>query len=1583
MVVPSNTQRLDQLEQGIADLRASLSGEVASAVGKAVETLQETLATQIAVSLERATQQLREEVAKIQERGDERRDERRENDDGEGEGFGGGFRGGGSWRAKKLDLPVFSGNNPDGWIIRAERFFQFYRLTEDEKVEAAVVSLDGEALLWYQWENRRRPIHRWSEMRWMLLRRFRETALGSLQEQWLSHEQEEGVVEYRRKFIELLAPLEGIPESIAQAQFVSKLKEEIKNEVRIMGPSSLDHAMELAVQVEEKLNHRPKKKWESKASSYSAHNPNSYIPKPTLSAKPTYSFNYPTQTHNTPYNQFPAPSHHSSTSINSPNKPKTTLPIAKPFGEIRRLSEKELQYKREHGLCFRCDEKWAIGHRCKKKELSILLGHEEEEEEYGSLMENIQPAHPDDSQLEIHSPEISLNSVMGISSPKTLKMEGTIYGQKVIVMVDPGATHNFISLDTVRRLQIPISSSRPFGVSLGTGAEAHGQGECKAVPLHLQGVCVMEDYLPLTLGNSDLILGVQWLEKLGTMVTNWKTQTLQYKEGNETVTLRGNPALSRTEVSLKAMYRTLRKEGGGFLVDLNQMASHEGLPRELPEVPSCLQPLLSSYQQVFNMPLGLPPDRGHVHAINLQHGTNPVSVRPYRYPQSQKDEIEQLIHDMLAAGIIQQSHSAFSSPVLLVKKKDGSWRFCVDYRALNNVTVPDKYPIPIIDELLDELHGACVFSKLDLKSGYHQIKMKPSDVHKTAFRTHEGHYEFLVMPFGLTNAPATFQALMNEVFKPYLRKFVLVFFDDILVYSTSLEQHMHHLNVVLGLLATNHLFANLKKCEFGKEEVAYLGHIISSKGVAMDPSKVQAMMDWSIPSTLRELRGFLGLTGYYRRFVKGYASIAHPLTNQLKKDSFGWSPAATRAFETLKRALTEAPVLQMPNFSLPFVIEADASGYGLGAVLLQQGHPIAYFSKTLGERARAKSIYEKELMAVVMAVQKWKHFLLGRHFVIHSDQQSLRHLLNQREIGPAYQKWVGKLLGFDFEIKYKPGGHNKVADALSRKHPPEAEYNLLTSSHSPHQELIAQAIRQDADLQHLMAEVTAGRTPLQGFTVEHGLLKYNGRLVIPKNVPLTTTLLEEYHSSPMGGHSGIFKTYKRLAGEWYWKGMKKDVTTFVQNCQICQQFKTSTLSPAGLLQPLPIPLAIWEDISMDFVEGLPKSQGWDTILVVVDRLSKYAHFITLKHPFTAPTVAAVFIKEIVKLHGFPSTIVSDRDKVFMSLFWKELFKLQGTLLHRSTAYHPQSDGQTEVVNKSLEAYLRCFCNGRPKAWAQWISWAEYWYNTSTHSSSHFTPFKIVYGRDSPPLFRFEKGSTAIFSLEEQLLDRDATLDELKFHLLEAQNSMKIQEDKHRRAVHFEPGAMVYLKIQPYRHQSLAKKRNEKLAPRFYGPFSVLKRIGQVAYQLQLPLGAKLHPVFHISQLKKAVGSLQSSPTIPPQLTNDLVLDAQPESLLNIRSHPQKPAEVTEVLIKWLNLPAFEATWEDAALFNARFPDFHLEDKVLNWEGSIAKSPTRIIPPIVHTYSRRRKKLPQVSDINSYHRTVGKQGVVEENYSPDT
>ena len=303
----------------------------------------------------------------------------------------------------------------------------------------------------------------------------------------------------------------------------------------------------------------------------------------------------------------------------------------------------------------------------------------------------------------------------------------------------------------------------------------------------------------------------------------------------------------------------------------------------------------------------------------------------------------------------------------------------------NKATVPDKYPIPMIDELLDELHGATVFTKLDLKSGYHQIRMRTQDMHKTAFRTHEGHYEFLVIPFGLTNASCTFQALMPEVFRPYLRKFVLVFFNDIRIYSRNLEEHSDHVAQVFQCFRKHSLVVNGGKCEFGVDKVAYLGHVISAAGVLVGEEKIFVMLSWPSLKNLKELRGFLGLTGYYRRFVKGYAQLTRVLTNQLRKDSFAWNDETERAFQYLKIMMTNVPVLAMLNFEMTFMIETDACQYGLGAVSMQERHPIAYYSKTLGIRAQNKSIYEKELMEILFVVLKWKHYLLGRRFMVKTD----------------------------------------------------------------------------------------------------------------------------------------------------------------------------------------------------------------------------------------------------------------------------------------------------------------------------------------------------------------------------------------------------------------------------------------------------------------------------------------------------------------------------------------------------------------------------------------------------------------------
>ena len=396
---------------------------------------------------------------------------------------------------------------------------------------------------------------------------------------------------------------------------------------------------------------------------------------------------------------------------------------------------------------------------------------------------------------------------------------------------------------------------------------------------------------------------------LGPHVADYSTLTIKFFDGSVFVTLWGDsPNLPSASQAHYHHLRRLHHTNVIFAVfTLHPLLSTDVkdlLVDLLPPPPSDMLALLRKYISVFHKPHGLPPSRSHDHAIPLLPGVSPMKVRPYRYPFSYKTEIEKIVSDLLQEGLIQHSTSPFSSPVILVKKKDGSWRFCTDYIALNAVTVKDCFLIPTVDELLDELHGAHYFSKLDLRSGYHQLLVKPEDCHKIAFRTHQGHYEWLVMPFDLTNAPTSFQALMNQIFQQFLRKFVLVFFYDILIYSASWFAHLQHVEQVLSLMQEHHLHAKLSKCAFGITQISYLGHLVSSSGVYMDPDKVETVLQWSIPTTLKQLRGFLGLTSYYRRFIKGYATFTALLHELLKKDSFHWSAETEVAFHNLKTIMT-------------------------------------------------------------------------------------------------------------------------------------------------------------------------------------------------------------------------------------------------------------------------------------------------------------------------------------------------------------------------------------------------------------------------------------------------------------------------------------------------------------------------------------------------------------------------------------------------------------------------------------------------------------------------------------------------------
>ncbi|KAI5662326.1 hypothetical protein M9H77_21649 [Catharanthus roseus] len=699
------------------------------------------------------------------------------------------------------------------------------------------------------------------------------------------------------------------------------------------------------------------------------------------------------------------------------------------------------------------------------------------------------------------------------------------------------------------------------------------------------------------------------------------------------------------------------------------------------------------------------------------------------------------------------------------------------------------------------------------------------------------------MPFGLTNAPATFCTLMNKLFHPYLDQFVVVYLDDIVIYSQTLEEHQEHLRKVFQVLKDNELYVKKEKCSFAQEEVLFLGHKIKGGKLMMEDTKVQAIQRWEPPTKVHELRSFLGLVNYYRRFIKGYSARAAPLTDLLKKNRpWAWSEDCQRAFEDLKKAICNDPVLSLPDYSKPFEVHTDASDFAIGGVLMQDGHPIAYESRKLNETERRYTVQEKEMTAIIHCLRVWRHYLLGSRFVIMTDNIATSYFQTQKKLSPKQARWQDFLAEFDYSLEYKPGKANVVADALSRK----VELASISRVDSPLLKRIKEGLQQDSLAKNLIALVMEGKT-------------------------------------------------------------------------------------RRLLDPLPIPKRPWESVSMDFITSLPKSEEFGSIIVVVDRFSKYATFIPAPIDCTAEETARLFLKNVVKLWGVPSTIVSDRDPRFTGRFWTELFKLLGSDLNFSTSFHPQSDGQTERINALLELYLRHYVSANQRDWAKLLYVAQFSYNLQRSEATNRSPFEVVMGQQpTTPLTlatSYEGKSPSAFKFAKSWHEQTELA---RAYLNKASKRMKKWADKKRRPLEFQEGDLVMVKLLPQQFKSF-RKVHKGLIRRYEGPFPVLKRVGKVSYKLQLPSRLKIHPVFHVSLLKPYHEDLEDptrgeSKRAPTAVVTSF--DKEVEAILADRHIRRRGVpSYWEYLVKWKNLPESEASWErEDALwqFKDHIQQFHDE-----------------------------------------------------------
>ena len=756
---------------------------------------------------------------------------------------------------------------------------------------------------------------------------------------------------------------------------------------------------------------------------------------------------------------------------------------------------------------------------------------------------------------------------------------------------------------------------------------------------------------------------------------------------------------------------------------------------DLTTVPPCYHHLKEVFSK--SKALSLPPHRSYDCAIDLIPGSTIPKGRLYSISGPERQAMNDYISTSLKAGLIRPSSSPAGAGFFFVRKKDGSLRPCIDHSPLNDITIKNRYPLPLMTSVFDQLQQAKVFTKLDLRNAHHLVRIKEGDEWKTGFNMPSGHYEYCVMPFGLTNAPAVFQAMINDVLRDFLDQFVYVYLDDILIYSPDLATHKNHVTQVLKRLLENQLYVKAEKSVFHADTVSFLGFIVAPGRVQMDPAKVSAVAEWPTPDSCKKVQQFLGFANFHRRFVRGFSAIAAPLHALTSTQvPFCWSPEANKAFLDLKHRFTTAPSLTLPDPRRQFVVEVDASNDGVGAVLSQRSekdgkmHPCAFLSRRLSRAERNYDVGNRELLAVKLALEEWRHWLEGAEqpFIVWTDHKNLEFIRKAKRLNSRQARWALFFNRFSFSLSYRPGSRNVKPDVLSRLFEPEPK------------------TKQTEPILPLNCVVGAVTWP-----IENEVKQANGvspsrrgcpdsRLFVPSE--LRPQVIHWEHTSLLSCHPGVKRTIYVISRRFWWPAMESEVREYIEACSVCACNKTSSQARTGLLQPLPIPSRPWSHISMDFVTGLPVSQGNTTVLTVVDRFSKMAKFIALPKLPSAKETAEVMMNTVFRVHGFPKDIVSDRGPQFVSRFWREFCRLIGARASLTSGYHPEANGQTERLNQQLETGLRCVVHQNPSTWSQHLVWVEYAHNSLPTSATGLSPFHCALGYP-PPLFPDNEGEVSV------------------------------------------------------------------------------------------------------------------------------------------------------------------------------------------------------------------------------------------------
>lgn len=1028
-----------------------------------------------------------------------------------------------------------------------------------------------------------------------------------------------------------------------------------------------------------------------------------------------------------------------------------------------------------------------------------------------------------------------------------------------LLLIDSGASDNFVSRSWVTKHHIITTKlSQQLALKFANGSSSYHPMERVELTVMTGDQEALTSFLVTQLERVNFILGVPWLKDANPII-DWQEGALSLKTGEKISLIK--PA-SKINVILMARPAPIVR-------DANRI--HSVVPDD------SIDALLKSCSELFNEPKSLPPRRTKFdHSISLMKGSRPPPARMIRLSQSEQLELETQLKVLVGKGFIRRSTSQYGAPVFFVPKKNGDQRLVVDWRGLNEITIKDRTPLPRISDLLSLLGRARFFSKLDAYSGYNQLRIKEGDEYKTAMLTPFGLFEWLVMGFGLTNGPASFQSFMNEILGDLLRQGVIVYLDDILIYSQSLEEHRILLGKVLDKLKLFKVYLNPEKCTFASSTIEFLGHLVSNGNVSIALDKTSAVSSLQPPKTKQQVRHVLGVFGFLRDHIRDFALLAKPL-NKLTKKKTSWSKLPEQArisFHKLKAAVLDAPSLRIPDPAGPLILACDASDTGGAAVLWQllagKRYPVGFFSRQFNERECKWITRDKECHAVLEAIEHFQFFLKGRKFVVETDCAALQHLRTQRTpagLSQRLDRVLDELARYDFEIVHVKGVLNGVADGLSRLLPseearkdkqiPQTETILNVTSLILPTDLteLTQAWMKDQKSKHVLQRLLMNRENGIKDKSSHWTLGpnseilLNGKVFVPANASgFKRKILYQAHDSMLAQHQGVAATLRIIEKKFVWQNIAKHVTEYIKNCERCQR-STKSNKTHGLLKPLSIPSERWKDISMDFMTGLPKKSeaSNDSLLVIVDRLTKRVHLIPTQSTATAEVIAHIFIHQYFKLHGLPDSIVSDRDPKFTSEFWREVSKFLGITQRLSTTAHPQSDGQTERMNRTINERIRkCLTNH--DEWENFLPLLEFSINSSYSNSIGMTPFEADLGFEPRGLPDFSTHYSPSITLPF-LQKMRSNLQVIRTNIGVAQEGQRIQADKSRVELSLKVGDEVLISSDII-NQPSKRQTKEKWNDKFYGPFTVTKLVDTNAVRVKLPKGLRMHDVINISYLKK-------------------------------------------------------------------------------------------------------------------------------------